>query len=88
MENWQISKINTFLYPPFKPFKIEKQKLDGVNRKINLNELSKHNEKSVAKQLKEDLENLTWMIQRKNFLKNDVDSDDALLMVQNVLKIL
>jgi hypothetical protein len=75
------SKTTDLLRVTFKLGLQVKQKLDGVNRKINLKELSKQNEKSVAKQLKEDLENLTWMIQRKDFLKNDVDSDEALLMV-------
>lgn len=58
---------------------------DTLKSKINLSELSKQTEKSVAKQLKEDLDNLTWMIQRKEFLKNDADTDEALLMVLNLL---
>ena len=60
--------------------KLDSRKSAGINEKINLNELSKQSDKLVAKQLKEDLENLTWMIQRKEFLKSDVDSDEALLM--------
>ncbi len=57
------------------------QTKNGQNRKIDLNELSKQSDKAVAKQLKDDLDNLTWMIQRKDFLKNDADTDEALLMV-------
>jgi hypothetical protein len=53
--------------------------MEGLNQKLDLKELSTHNDKTIAQKLKQDLENLTWMIQRKE-MKHDQD-DDALLMV-------
>ena len=53
--------------------------MEGLNQKLDLQELSTHNDKTIAQKLKQDLENLTWMIQRKE-MKHDQD-DDALLMV-------
>lgn len=35
----------------------------------------------IASKLKKDLEDLTWMINNKENLKDDVKDDDALLMV-------
>lgn len=61
-------------------------KMEGLNQKLDLQELSTHNDKTIAQKLKQDLENLTWMIQRKE-MKHDQD-DDALLMVNPLKKII
>ena len=48
---------------------------------MKIAELLKGNSKMIASKLKKDLEDLTWMINNKENLKDDVKDDDALLMV-------
>lgn len=52
---------------------------DNSKRKLNFSELVKYNDKQLALKLKQDLENLTIEIRRKETIKEH--EDDYLLMV-------
>ena len=65
----------TFIYSSKK---IE-TKYDVLNKKINLYELSKQGDESIAEILKRDLENLTYIMKKNQGLYDD--GDDSLLMV-------
>lgn len=55
-------------------------KFDLINRKPDLYELSKLEDKSIAEILKKDLDNLSYVMRKNQGIKYD-DEDDSLLMV-------